>query len=410
MVRPLEDVRVIAVEQYGAGPFGSLHLAELGADVIKIEDARGGGDIARYVPPFQESEDSLFFESLNRGKRSLALDLRTDAGRRVLLDLVAVSDAVYSNLRGTGPERLGIRYEDLAHVNPRIVCCSLSGFGTTGPRRAEAAYDYMIQALAGWMSLTGEPDAAPTKTGLSLVDFCAGYVAALSLMVGVHAARRDGVGVDCDVSLLDVAVSMLNYPATWYLTGGLSPRRTRDSSHPSLVPFGNFRTADGWITICCPTQAFWVRLCEAIGRPELTHDPRYVDFGARREHRDGLTEELTAQLVRRPTHEWIEALGGAGVPVAAVNDVPDALCDPQVQARGLVVEVDHPRFGRVGHVRSGVRVGPLPELRRAPRRDEHAEAILSDLLGYSLDHRAELAATGAFGDADAAPPASGAVP
>ncbi|WP_143308921.1 CaiB/BaiF CoA transferase family protein, partial [Candidatus Entotheonella palauensis] len=203
-MRPLEDVRIIAVEQYGAGPFGTLHLADMGADVIKIEDPRAG-DVGRYVPPFQEGEDSLFFETFNRNKRSLSLDMTTDAGRQVFEDLVRISDAVYSNLRGDVPARLRILYDDLKHLNPAIVCCSLSGFGMTGPRQKEPGYDYILQGLAGWMSLTGEPDGPPTKSGLSLVDYSGGFVAALSLMVGLHAARRDGTGMDCDVSLFDTA-------------------------------------------------------------------------------------------------------------------------------------------------------------------------------------------------------------
>lgn len=211
-MRPLEDLRIVAVEQYGAGPFGSVHLADLGAQVIKIEDPRAGGDVGRYVPPYAEGEDSLFFETFNRNKRSISLDLGTAAGRGVFEQLVAVSDVVYSNLRGDVPEKLCIRYDDLKHLNPRIVCVALTGFGMTGPRKREPGYDYVLQGLAGWMELTGEPDGPPTKSGLSLVDYSGGFVAAISLLAGVHAARRDGVGMDCDVSLYDTAVSMLTYP------------------------------------------------------------------------------------------------------------------------------------------------------------------------------------------------------
>ena len=174
-MRPLEDIRIVAVEQYGAGPFGSLHLADLGAEVIKVEDARTGGDVGRYVPPYQEGEDSLFYETFNRNKKSISLDLTNPAGQEVLRDLVRICDAVYSNLRGDIPERLGLCYDDLKAVNPRIVCCSLSGFGMTGTRRAEPAYDYILQGLCGWMNLTGEPDGLPTKTGLSLVDYSGGF-------------------------------------------------------------------------------------------------------------------------------------------------------------------------------------------------------------------------------------------
>ena len=191
-MRPLQDVRIISLEQYGAGPFGSVQLADLGADVIKIEDPSTGGDIGRYVIPMQDGEDSLFFEAFNRNKRSISLDIRTSAGRAVFEDLVKVSDIVYSNLRGDVPAKLGIRYEDLKHLNPAIVCCSLSGFGMTGPRSAEPGYDYILQGMAGWMELTGEPDGPPTKSGLSLVDYSGGLVAAISILVSLLATRGGG--------------------------------------------------------------------------------------------------------------------------------------------------------------------------------------------------------------------------
>ena len=208
-MRPLADVRILGIEQYGAGPFGSMFLADLGAEVIKIEDPSVGGDVGRYVPPYAEGEDSLFFESFNRNKRSLSLDLSTASGVKVFEDLVRVSDVVYSNLRGDVPLKMGLTYASLKHLNPAIVCCSLSGFGMTGPRSTEPGYDYILQGLAGWMSITGDPSGPPTKSGLSLVDYSGGLVAAVSLLSGLHAARRDGVGGDCDISLYDTAISML---------------------------------------------------------------------------------------------------------------------------------------------------------------------------------------------------------
>ena len=193
-MRPLGDVRIIAIEQYGAGPFGSLHLADLGAEVIKIEDPAAGGDVSRYVPPMTEGEDSIFFEAFNRNKRSLSLDMYSPEGRAVFEDLVRNSDAVYSNLRGDVPAKMRIRYDDLKHLNPAIVCCSLSGFGMTGPRSTEPGYDYILQGVSGWMSVTGDPEGPPTKSGLSMVDYSGGFVAAISLLSGLHAAKRDGIG------------------------------------------------------------------------------------------------------------------------------------------------------------------------------------------------------------------------
>jgi crotonobetainyl-CoA:carnitine CoA-transferase CaiB-like acyl-CoA transferase len=397
-MKPLEDVRILAVEQYGAGPYGSVHLADLGAEVIKIEDPAMGGDVGRYVPPYQEGADSLFFETFNRNKRSLSLDLANPVGREVFEDLVRVSDAVYSNLRGDVPARLRIRYDDLRHLNPRIVCCSLSGFGMTGPRRAEPGYDYILQGLAGWMSLTGEPDAPPAKSGLSLVDFAGGLVAALALMVGLHAARRDDIGMDCDVSLFDVAISMLSYPATWHLTSGFVPERLSRSAHPSLVPFQNFPTADGWIVVACPKEKFWVRLAEALGRPDLATDPRFSSFEQRRIHRSALVAEVDKILGTATTASWLERLGAAGVPCGPVNDIESALADPHAQARDMVVDTDHPRFGRVRSVASPVRVGAeRPPYRRAPFPHEDGDYILRRVLAYSQERLEHVGAAGAFG-------------
>jgi crotonobetainyl-CoA:carnitine CoA-transferase CaiB-like acyl-CoA transferase len=396
--RPLEDVRIVAVEQYGAGPFGSVHLADLGADVIKIEDPHNGGDIGRYVPPHQSGEDSLFFQAFNRNKRSLNLDLLTDAGQSVLRDLVACSDAVYSNLRGDIPERLRLRYGDLCPANPRIVCCSLSGFGMTGPRRAEPAYDYILQGMTGWMSLTGEPDGPPAKSGLSLVDYSGGYVAALALMSGIHAARRDGVGMDCDTSLFDVAMGMLTYVATWNLTAGTVPQRMAHSAHPSIVPFGAFETSDGWIVVVCAKEKFFVRLCDVLGTPELAADERFNSASSRYRHREELLPVLERALRGKPSAEWLARLREAGVPCGPVNSVEEAFLDPQTDARGLIVTTEHPRFGSVRSIGSPVRVGTTtPPMRRAPQRNEHAGDILRGLLHYD-DHKiGELRAAGAFG-------------
>jgi crotonobetainyl-CoA:carnitine CoA-transferase CaiB-like acyl-CoA transferase len=399
-LKPLEDLRILALEQYGAGPFGSVQLADLGAEVIKLEDPNTSGDVGRYVPPFQDGEDSLFFETFNRNKRSLSLDVTNPAGREVFEDLVRVSDAVWSNLRGDVPERLRITYRDLAPVNPLIVCCSLSAFGMTGPRSAEPGYDYVLQGIAGWMSLTGEPDAAPAKSGLSLVDYIGGLVAALALVGGVHAARRDGRGMDCDVSLFDAAISMLTYPAVWHMNGDFTPGRLARSAHPSLVPFQNFPTADGWIVLACAKEKFFVRLAEAIGRPELSRDERFSDFSARDRNREELVAILDEALAARPTADWLRILGDAGVPCGPVNTVEQALADPQTEARGLIVETDHPRFGRVRQPGSAVRVGDEPAAhRRAPLRGEDEGYVLRDLLGYDDERVASLRAAGAFGPA-----------
>ncbi len=394
-MRPLADIRIVAVEQYGAGPFGSLHLADLGAEVIKIEDPSAGGDVGRYVPPYAEGEDSLFFETFNRGKRSLSLDLATPAGRDVFEDLVAYSDAVYSNLRGDVPAKMRLCYDDLKELNERIVCCSLSGFGMTGPRQRQPGYDYVLQGLAGWMELTGEPDGPPTKSGLSMVDYSGGFVAAIALLAGVHAARRDGVGMDCDLSLFDTAIGMLTYPATWHLNAGFTPARTRHSAHPSLVPFQVFEAADGWLVVGCAKEKFWQRLAGVL---QLEPDERFATFALRQQHRDELISLLESHFRRHPVAHWLGLLEPAGVPCGPVNDVPAALADPHTLQRGLIVETEHPRYGTVRQVASPVRVGEHPQTyRRAPRRNEDFDYVTRDLLGYTSEQIAEFTAAGAFG-------------
>jgi crotonobetainyl-CoA:carnitine CoA-transferase CaiB-like acyl-CoA transferase len=374
-VLPLADIRVLAIEQFGAGPWATLQLADLGAEVIKIEDPASGGDVGRYVPPFQEGDGSLFFETFNRNKKSVSLDLRLVAGRERFERLVRVSDVVFSNLRGDQPEKLRLRYDDLKHLNPRIVCCSLSGFGMTGPRASEGGYDYMMQGLAGWMALTGEPDGPPTKSGLSLVDLSGGYAAALAVLAGLWRARRDGAGCDCDVALLDVALHELMYVGTWAASRGFVPPRRSNSAHPSIVPFQNFETADGWIVVAAPKEKFWVRVCEAIGRPELATDPRFADFGARDRNREELGPILEEAFRARAGAEWLEVLRAAGVPSSPVNDVLGAVGEARI------VEYEHPTLGTVRQVASPLRLSDgKPPVGRAPFRGEH-DGEVEDLVG-----------------------------
>ena len=409
MTPPLAGVIILAVEQYGAGPWGTLQLADLGADVIKIEDPAVGGDVGRYVPPFQAGEDSLFFETFNRNKRSVSLDLRHPGGRAVFEDMVRGADVVYSNLRGDQPARLGLTYAALAQLNPRVVCCSLSGFGQTGPRAAEGGYDYVMQGMAGWMSLTGEPDAPPTKSGLSLVDLSGGYVSAIAVLAGLWRAQRDGVGCDCDISLFETALAELMYVGAWVASRDYTPRRMPQSAHPSMVPFQNFPTADGWIVVAAPKQNLWRALCRALDRPDLVDDPRFVDFAARDRHRDALMPLLNDIFRARPSDEWLARLRAAGVPCGPVNDVASALADPQARARGAVVEYDHPRLGMVRQVASPLRLtGEPAPARRAPFRGEHTDAVLAELCGYTPDRIRELREVGAFGKTSQPPTEGGA--
>ena len=307
-------------------------------------------------------------------------------------------DVVFSNLRGDQPAKLRIRFDDLRHVNERIVCVSLTGFGQTGPRAVDGAYDYTIQGLAGWQSITGDPDGPPTKSGLSLVDFCGGYVAAIAMLSGVIRARSEGVGADLDLALFDVALAQLTYVSTWVASQGFEPVRRPNSAHQSVVPFQNFPTADGWIVVACPKQALWLRLCTAVGRDDLAADPRFESFADRDRNREALVEELSSIFRSLPAAAWVDRLGKAGVPVAPVNDIRTALDDPQVQARSLIAEIEHPVLGAVRQVASPLRMdGVVPAVRRGPFRGEHTEEVLSELCGYPVEEIERLAALGVFG-------------
>jgi crotonobetainyl-CoA:carnitine CoA-transferase CaiB-like acyl-CoA transferase len=401
---PLGGLRILAVSQFGAGPFGTQVLADLGAEVIKIEDPGVGGDVARSVPPTEIPGDSLYFQSFNRGKKSVTLDLNHPEGRPVLHDLVRVSHAVYNNLRGDLPDKLGLTYEALGAVNPRIVCCSLSGYGRTGPLAAEPGYDYLIQGHAGWMSVTGEPDGPPSKCGVSVVDFAGGYVSMLALMVGLWDAQRTGRGRDLDVSLLDTAVSMLSYFASWALNRGWEPQRVADSGHQTLVPSQNFPTRDGWIVVFCAKEKFWERLVDAMDLGHLRADPRFATFADRLRHKEALLAVLTPRFRERTTAEWLARLRGR-VPCAPVNTVRQALEDEQVRARDMIVEVAHPVWGPIRETATPIKTdGVIARPAPAPALGEHTETVLGGLLGYSPAKIAVLRASGALG---AAPPTPG---
>jgi crotonobetainyl-CoA:carnitine CoA-transferase CaiB-like acyl-CoA transferase len=394
---PLAGLRIVAVDQFGAGPFGTQLLADLGAEVLKIEDPNAGGDSSRATGPYAADGDSLFFQAFNRGKKSIALDLRHADGRAVFHDLVRVSHAVFNNLRGDQPAKLGLTYAALREVNPAVVCCSLSGFGLTGPRAAEPAFDYLIQGYAGWMSVTGEPDAPPTKAGVSVVDFAGGYVAMAALMAGLWDAQRTGVGREIDVSLLDAAVSMLSYYAIWTLNRDWQPRRVADSGHQSLVPAQNFATRDGWIVVFCNKPKFWDALVDVLDVPDVARDPRFATFADRLANREILLPWLAARFRERTTAEWLTALRGR-VPCAPVNTIDEALEDEQVQAREMIIEVKHPELGTLREVASPVKTpGAITTPAPAPALGQHTGEVLRELLGYDDQRIARLREAGAFG-------------
>jgi succinate--hydroxymethylglutarate CoA-transferase len=389
---PLTGLRILAVEQYGAGPAGTLYLADLGAEVIKIENHKDGGDVGRQVGPhFFGPGDSQFFQTFNRNKKSITLDLKHPEGKAAFQALAKTADAVLDNLRGDLPEKLGITYEHLKAANPRIVCAHLSAYGRTGSRKAWPGYDYLMQAEAGHMSLTGEPGGPPTRYGLSIVDLMTGLAAAFGLLSGVLSARATGKGMDVDTSLFDVALHNLNYPGTWFLNAGAVTGRTPRSGHPSLTPSQLYRTRDGWIFIMCNKEKFWGVLAETLGKAEWATDPDFATFKARLANRERVTQMLDAALMTRTTAEWIERLAGK-VPASPVYDVKQALESEFVAERGGVAAFTYPDGGSARMVAAPIRF-PGVELptRAAPPMGADTVAQLR-AAGYSDERIAALRA------------------
>jgi len=401
---PLAGVRILAVEQYGAGPFGTLYLADLGAEVIKIENHKDGGDVGREVGPhFFGPGDSHFFQTFNRNKRSVTLDLKHPEGKAAFGALVKTADAVLDNLRGDLPEKLGLTYEHLKEANPRIVCAHLSAYGRSGSRKAWPGYDYLMQAEAGHMSLTGEPGSPPTRYGLSIVDLMTGLAAAFGLLAGVLSARETGRGMDVDTSLFDVALHNLNYPGTWFLNAGAVTGRTPRSSHPSLTPSQLYRTRDGWIFIMCNKEKFWGLLAEALGKPEWTKDPAFATFKARLANRERVTQMLDAALMTRTTAEWIEHFAGK-VPASPVYDVAQALRSDFVAERDGLVDYRYPDGRSARMIAGPIRVAGvgLPA-RAAPAMGADTDAELR-AAGYSDAQIAALRASGVISDSPTTKP------
>src|SRR5438309_3255838 len=393
---PLRGLRIVAVEQFGAGPFGTLQLADLGAEVIRLEDPSTGGDVGRYVSPGRQGTDSLYFDSFNRGKRSLLLDLKTPAGQEVLHRLIRDADAAYANLRGDVIRDLGLTYDVLGAISPAIVCVSLTAYGRDGERHNEAGYDPLIQAEAGWAALTGDPGGPPVKSGLSLADYAGGVMAALALMAAVFDAQRTGRGRDVDVSLYDVALAFHNYRATWYLTAGVKGERTPDSSHPSIVPFQFFATADGHVAIACAKEKFFRALVQRMGLPALAGDARFSSFDERRRNRDELLKTLQERFHEQRTTHWVGLLRGH-VPVAPVRTMEAALDRAELEQRAMLAAYRHPALGDVTTVGLPIKVsGFTPAYRPGPALDGDRDAILTEA-GYGAAEIDALRDRGAFG-------------
>jgi crotonobetainyl-CoA:carnitine CoA-transferase CaiB-like acyl-CoA transferase len=338
-MKPLEGLRVLTFEQFGAGPYGSMLLADLGAEVIKVENAATGGDAARHVGPHMLANgDSQYFQTWNMNKKSVALDIKSAEGRAGFEQLVRTADAVMNNLRGDQPEKLGLDHASLRPINPKIVCLHISAYGRDNERKAWPGYDFLMQAEAGVMGLTGEPDGPPTRVGASMVDFMTGATGATGLLACMLRAQKTGTGCDVDICLFDVAMHQLSYAAVWYLNEREASRRQPRSAHLAVAPVQTFPTADGWIFIMCMTEKFWVNFVHALGRPELKADARFATSPLRRQNRDALTELLDGELRKRPTRDWIETFAGL-LPVAPVYEMDEALDAAFPRRTGMIRNV-----------------------------------------------------------------------
>jgi crotonobetainyl-CoA:carnitine CoA-transferase CaiB-like acyl-CoA transferase len=355
MNKPLEGIRVLTLEQFGAGPYCTMFLAELGAEVIKVE-APDGGDPSRQVGPYKlGKDDSEYFQTWNLGKKSVTIDMKSAEGRRQFEALVKSADCVVNNLRGTQPAKLGIDYANLKHLKPSIVCLHISAYGRETERKDWPGYDFLMQAETGLMELTGDPDGAPTRVGVSMIDSMSGVTGAVGLLACLLRAKTTGQGGDVDTCLYDVAMHQLTYPGVWYLNeGDVSPRVPR-SAHLALAPVQTFPTKDGWIYIMCMTQKFWLSLCEATGRADLRDDPRFPDPNTRAKNRAALSDELDKTFKTRTTADWLERLNGL-LPAAPVYRLDQALDSAFAKDAEMVSSVPHPVKGTLRVLANPIRL------------------------------------------------------
>jgi formyl-CoA transferase len=390
---PLAGVRIVDLTRILAGPFATQRLGDLGAEVVKVENPDGGDDTRGWGPPFVNGVSTYYF-SLNRNKRSLALDLKSDAGKQVLLRLLERADVLVENFRPGALLRLGFGWETLRERFPRLIYASVSGYGHAGKYRDRASFDVVIQGEAGVMDLTGEPDGPPLKCGISIADCVAGLHAVEGILAALHARERTGRGDRVDVSLFDGILSILTYQAEMWLACEKAPRRL-GNAHPSIVPYESYRAQDGWINIGVGSESLWAKFCEVMEAPEWRADPRFATNKLRVENRAALKPLLDARLATRPAAEWHARLDGAGIPSGLVRTVPEALALAEADTRDMVLDVDHPEAGRVKMVGNPVKIeggGPTPR-RAPPLLGEHTDEVLREV-GLSPDEVAALRAAG----------------
>ena len=395
---PLAGFRIVSIEQYGAGPYGTMHLAQLGAEVIKIEppakDGKGGGETARAVGPhFLREGESLYFQAFNLNKRSLTLDLATPEGQDVLHRLVRSAHAVANNMRGDLPAQMGVTYDALKDINPAIVCAHLSAYGRDNARAKWPGYDYLMQAEAGYCMLTGDPDGEPQRMGLSMVDFMTGTIMAVGLLAALVDAQRSGLGRDVDTDLLSAALHQTSYPALWYMNEGDVTGRTPRSAHPTATPSQMVKASDGWMFVMCQLPKFWDVLMARTGWTQIASDPRFRTNADRLANREALTQVLDAAFGEAPVAHWLALLQGH-LPVAPVYGLDQAMDNPWLDEIGMRTAVDHPDRAGLHVLASPIRLdGKRLPNRAGPLLGADSEAILAEL-GFSAADAAALKAKG----------------
>ncbi len=379
--RPLAGVRILDLTRVVSGPFCTMLLGDLGADVVKVEEPGRGDESRTYGPPFQGGE-SAYFLSVNRNKRGIALDLKSPEGRETALALAARADVVVENFRPGALDRLGLGWEALRAANPRVVLCSISGFGGEGPDALRPGYDLIVQGEAGVMGITGQPDGPPTKVGTSIADLVTGLYASQAVLAALRLRDTTGEGQRVEVAMLDALASLLTFNAGIWFATGRDPVR-RGNAHATIVPYETFEAADGWLNIGVANDKFWTLFCEAAGCLEMRDDPRFAKATARVENRAALMERLVPIVRGRRRDDWVASLSAVGVPCGAIRGVGEVCTAPQLVTRGMVLEAAHPTAGATRSIASPARFGvmPPPAPRPAPTLGQHQAEVLQDWLG-----------------------------
>jgi formyl-CoA transferase len=402
MKKALDHLRVLDMSRVLAGPFLAQNLADFGADVIKVERPHHG-DESRSFPPYvkdaagNDTADSAYFMSINRGKRSITIDIAKPRGQELVKALAAQSDVLIENYKVGDLKRYDLDYDAIRTVNPRIVYCSITGFGQTGPYRNRPGYDYIFQAMSGLMSLTGGPDelpgGGPAKVGLAICDVITGIYSSFAVMTALAEREKSGVGQHIDMSLLDTTIATISHINMNYLIGGIIPKRM-GTGHPSIVPYQMFQAQDGPMVVAVGNDGQFAKLCALLGRPELPKDPRFLTNPLRVQHRDDLVPQLESAFAQKTANEWITSLTNLGVPCGPLNNIQQVFDDPHIKSRGVQVSIPHPRAGSVPALANPARLAETPPAyeRPAPLLGEHTREILSSVLGLSESEINQLAA------------------